>query len=48
MTPYQRIIAASKLGRGVHLTAAEVEAMSRDSAIVQVAENDDRRDAGED
>lgn len=41
MTPYQRIMAAAKLGRGVRLTAEEVRQMSRDSAILQLAELDD-------
>ncbi|MEY4783259.1 MAG: hypothetical protein RIR41_1194 [Pseudomonadota bacterium] len=40
-TPYQRIMAAAKEGRGVRLSALEVAQMSCDDAIVQVASNDD-------
>ena len=41
LSPYQRIILAAKLGFGVHLSADEVFGMSQDTAMVQVAENDD-------
>lgn len=44
MTPYQRIVAAAKLGKGVRLSAAEVAQMARDSAIVELAENDEAFD----
>lgn len=41
LTPYQRIMRASKLGVGVRLSVEEVEQMSRDTAIEQLAINDD-------
>lgn len=43
-TPYQRIMANAKLGKGVYLSAVEVLLMSCDDAILQVALNDDERE----
>lgn len=40
-TPYQRIMLASKRGVGIRLTADEVFEMSKDTAIAQLAANDD-------
>lgn len=44
MSPYQRIIRAARLGRGVRLSADEVAAMIMDDAIETVARNDDEAD----
>lgn len=40
-TPYQRIMACARRGTGCRLTADQVSALARDSAIYTVAENDD-------
>lgn len=40
-TPYQRIMRAAKRGTGVRLTADDVRRMSIDTAIVELAMNDD-------
>lgn len=39
-TPYQRIMRAATLGCGVRISAEEVQQMSRDTAIEQLAIND--------
>lgn len=41
LSPYQRIVRASRTGRGVKLSPAECRQMSRDTAIEAVAQNDD-------
>ena len=48
LTPYQRIVRAAARGKGVVLSSDEVQAMSIDSAISQLAENDDEDPAGVD
>lgn len=40
-SPYVRIMKAAKLGKGVHLSAEEVAAMSMDTAISELALNDE-------
>ena len=40
-SPYQRIVLAAKKGRGVHLSADEAFQMSMDTAISDLAANDD-------
>lgn len=40
-SPYMRIMIAAKLGKGVHLSAEEVAAMSMDTAISELALNDE-------
>lgn len=47
MTPYQKIMRAASKKRGLRLSAEEVRQLSSDDAISQVAEHDDRKDAGE-
>lgn len=44
LTPYQKIMRAAKLGRGVRLTADEVFEMSMDDAISTCALGDDEPD----
>lgn len=41
LSPYQRIMRAADKGRGVRLSAEDCRSMALDSAIVQLAENDD-------
>lgn len=40
LTPYQRIMVAANKGVGLRLSAREVAAMSADSAISMLADND--------
>lgn len=39
LNPYLRIMRAAKAGKGVRLSASEVECMSYDDAIVTLAQN---------
>lgn len=42
-SPYQRIVDAAKKGVGVRLSFEECHEMSRDTAICDLAENDDHK-----
>lgn len=44
-TPYQRIVRAARMDRGVILSHDEVRAMAADSAVIAVAAGDDGREA---
>lgn len=41
MTPHQRIMRAARSGDGLTLTAADVDALSRDDAIATASRRDD-------
>lgn len=41
LTPYQRIIKAARAGKGVRLTKWDVAQMATDTAIFDLADNDD-------
>lgn len=43
-TPYQRIIKAAKEGKGIRLSPQEVQDLSEDHAISEMAGNDDEID----
>ena len=45
LSPYQRIVRASKRGTGVRLSADDVDAMMYDTAITQLSANDDEATA---
>lgn len=45
LSPHQRIMRAAAEGRGVRLSADEVDRLSRDDAISTCAAGDDERDA---
>ena len=44
-SPYQKIVMAAKAGRGVRLSAKECFEMAMDTAIRDLAENDDERES---
>lgn len=46
LTPYQRIVRAAREGRGVRITAREAQEMARDTAIRDLAMNDDEEQEG--
>lgn len=41
LTPYQRIVRAGKKGIGVRISAEEIQMICQDTAITDVAWNDD-------
>jgi hypothetical protein len=46
MTPYQRIMRAAKLGKGIRLSAGEAFYLSLDDAIMTRAQLDDDPESG--